>query len=58
MVVADDIISSLPIYSVGIGVLVKFDDSSLNRGIIIRLVAGRSRFTHLHAVFNCSLRPA
>ena len=52
---ADAIISGV---AVGMDVHVKFGDSVLIRGRIIRLVAGSSRFTHLHAVFNRSLQPA
>ena len=55
--VAYDVISSVPVGSVGMDVLVKFGESMLNRGLIIRLVADWCRFTHLHAVFNCSLHP-
>ena len=36
---------------------VKFGDSTLNIGLIIRLVAGWSRFTDLYALFSCSLQP-
>ena len=32
----------------------KFGDSVLNSSRIIRLVAGRTRFTHFCAVFNCN----
>ena len=36
---------------------VKFGDSRLNGGQIIRLFAGQTRFTHFRAVFNCILQP-
>ena len=36
---------------------VKFGDSTLNSGRINRLFAGRTRFTHFCAVFNCVWQP-
>ena len=54
---ADDVISSAAVYYVGMDAHVKFGDSIFNGDRIIRLVAGWSHFTHLHAVFNCSLQP-
>ena len=55
--VADVVISSVAVEQVGLDVHAKVGHYTLNMGLIIRLVAGWSRFTHLHAVFNSSLQP-
>ena len=52
--VADDVISSGAIDQNSRDIRVKFSDSTLNKGLIIRLVAG---WSPLHAVFNFSLQP-
>ena len=52
-----DVISGVGKDWVGMDVRVKFSDSALNSCRIIRLVTGRSRFAHLHVVFNSSLQP-
>ena len=54
---ADDVISCAVIHSVGLNVCVKFGDSMLNMGQIIRHFPDRTRFAHFCAVFNCRLRP-
>ena len=48
--VADDVISGVTVDKVGMNVSVKFGDSVLNSGQIIRLFASRIRFTHFCAV--------
>ena len=57
--IADDFIYTVAVAVdlVGMDVRVKFVDSALDKGLIIKLVTGWSRFTHLHAVLNCSLQP-
>ena len=55
---ASDFISGVAVTYANVDVRLKFADSWLNKGRIIRLVADWFRFTHLHAVFSCSLQPA
>ena len=50
--VADDVISGLAVDQVSMDVHVKFGDSMLNSGQIIRLFASCARFTHFCGVLN------
>ena len=52
--VADDVMFG--VIEVSMVVRVKFGDSTLNSGRIIRLVAGHTRFMHFCAVFHCMLQ--
>ena len=55
--VADDVISGVATYKVGVDDHVKFGDTTFNGGRIIRLVDGWSRLTRLHAVIAFCSRP-
>ena len=50
---ADKVVSGVAVDYVGMKVRVKYNDSSLNSDRIIRLCAGRTRFVHVCAAFNC-----
>ena len=55
--VAGGVISGMAVDGAGADIRVTFGDSTLNNGLLIRLLAGRTRFTHFCAVFNCIWQP-
>ena len=54
---AGGVMSGVAVQQVGLDVRVQYGASKLNSGRIISLFAGRTRFTHFYAVFNCILQP-
>ena len=52
-----EVISGVTVDTVGMGVRVKFCDSRLNSGRVIKILAGQIRFTYFCAIFNCILQP-
>ena len=55
--VSDNVISGAAVGWVGVDVRVKFDDSTLNSAELFDSLAGRTRFAHFCAVFNCIVQP-